>query len=416
MQKSWLGILAVVVTMGAFGLGKIFNGQSPGIDVASPLAGRPECPHDWDFKRGQMALVGQKINVPEFHDCQRFIEYVRDTARYQALYAIFASAELDHLDTAATDSVSAAAEIFAEGKYPALGIISTYSCLYLFRKDSSPGSTWRAIIAKVAGPQFDCRTQVNPDTMPDRKELDLIRTQVPGFGYQDYPPVARWDWDGEHRKQYIAIRCGDAMCQVGEPDFTPSGGFADPGGPSKKLRRTRLIKGWYDQQFLATLSPGGKTTPSRIRGTIIPDSGLGDYDTVATFRRGRWVRVAQVLLEAPASLTAADAAVIQQYKNSMNFDATTVAGGKFNTISLCHGRKKDCIPPSFVSGAGPCDGDGMWWAQIESTHPNDYVFKCVARRAHDNLDFHVPGTARWRWLASDETTWKRCDNGCCEVN
>ncbi len=415
------GILAALSLSGAFGLGCNFDSytQTPASMLGSPLAGRPECPHDWDFKRGQMPLAGQAINVPEFHDCQRFIEYTGDSAHYQALYAIFATAELNALDTMTTDSVRAAAEIFAEGKYQALGIVAPYSCLYLFRNGPPPDTTWRAIMAPVAGAQVDCRKRVDPDTMPGKKELDVQVTRVPSFGGQDYPPVARWDWDRVHKKQYIGIKCGTAWCEVGDIGFTPGPGFSDPGGLSQKLRRTRLIKGWYDQQFLATVSAAGKTTPSRIRGTIFPDSGLGDYDTLGVFKRvhpGHWVAVAQVLLEAPATLTPEDVAVIKQYKDSLNFDAT-VAGGTLNTISLCHGTKSDCIPLGSVSTVGPCDGDEMWWGQIESTHgPTDRMYRCVVRRAHDHLEFRVPGTARWRWLASDEVTWKRCDNGCCELH
>jgi len=415
-----LGILAAISLASALGLACNVDSSSQNAAsmLGSPLAGRPECPHDWDFKRGQLPLAGRAINVPEFHDCQRFIEYTGDAAHYQALYAIFAAAELDALDTMATDSVQAAAEIFAEGTYPPLGIVATYSCLYLFRNGPPPDSTWRAIMAPVADAQVDCRKLVDPDTMRGKKELEVRFTRVPGFGDQDYPPVARWDWDRVHKKQYIGIKCGTAWCEVGEIGFTPSAGFPEPGGPSQKLRRTRLIKGWYDQQFLATIS-AGKTTPSRIRGTIFPDSGLGDYDTLVVFKRanpGHWRRVAQVSLEAPATLTPEDVAVITQYKNNLNLDAT-VAGGKLNTISLCHGTKSECVPGASASAVGPCDGDEMWWAEIESTHgPTDRVYKCVVRRAHDHLGFLVPGTARWRWLASDEITWKRCDNGCCEIN
>lgn len=413
MNRSLLWvILLIVLATAAFGLRRIFDSQYAPI-ASSPLAGRPECPHDWDFKRGQMALVGQRINVPELHDCQRFIVYEGESAKYQALYAIFASDSLASFDTLATVSVRAAAEVYAEGTYEPLGIGATYNCLYLFRK-AGP-STWRAIMAPVKDAQVDCRILVNPETLPSHKELDVIVTHHSGFGGADYPPVARWDWDSTHKEQYIGITCGTAFCQVGDTGFAPSAGFPDPGGASSlKQRRTRVIRGWYDQQFLATFSPAGKTIPSRIRGTIFPDSGLGDY-TIGTFTK-RWVRVAEVLLAAPATLTTEDAAVIKQYKDSMNYDATA-AGGRLNSIWLCYGRKSDCVPTSAFAAVGPCDGDGMWWARIESTHgPTDRMYKCVARRAHDNLGFHVPGTARWRWLASDETTWKRCDNGCCEVN
>jgi len=383
----------------------------------------------------EIPLSGSVTGIIGFHDCQRFI---RGQA-YDSVYAIFAALHIESLPakliaaappvrvasldpsviasgiTVTAVAVAAATIYSYGGTYAPLGIKPGFNCLYFFGQSGS----WRAKMVPMGPDAPSCLDPLTDPVATSGKELVVHAVSEPGFSDADYPPVARWDWDAVHRQQYIGIKCGTAWCEVGDPaGFTPGAGFADPGGPSQ-LRRNRMIKGWYDQQFLATVSADGKTTPSRIRGTIFPDARLGDDDTNGVFKiahPGNWVPVAQVLLEAPATLTPADAAVIKQYKDSLNFDAT-VAGGRLNTISLCHGTKSDCIPPGSVSTVGPCDGDEMWWAQIESTHgPTDRMYRCVVRQAHDHLGSPVPGTARWRWLASNEVTWKRCDNGCCELH
>jgi hypothetical protein len=42
------------------------------------------------------------------------------------------------------------------------------------------------------------------------------------------------------------------------------------------------------------------------------------------------------------------------------------------------------------------------------------MYRCVTRRDHKAEVSFIPATARWRWLALDETTWTLCDVGCCE--
>jgi hypothetical protein len=405
----WLPVLAVAATAYWSKVPERALSTAP----AGPRPGRPECPHDWDFKGGQMAAVGPTINVPEFHDCQRFIVYVHGEPRYDSLYAIFATdslAMLDtmlaQLDTGETGSVAlAAAEVYAEGIYPLLGIRTPFSCLYLFRVRR----VWHAKMVSVGRAEYDCSQPINP-TQVTGTELEVRPEQLKDFYDSDYPPVARWDWDPEHHQQYIGIKCGAAWCEVGASRFV---GTRHPDLPlvvPPKLRRTRMIKGWYDQQFLASTSPSGEATPSRIWGTIYPDSGLNDYDTIKVFKRGIWVSVAQVALEDLSGL----ANPPNPYKKRMNLDFTH-SNGRFNTIYLCHGNKGECEP----TVAAACDGDGLWWGKVEDATPEDgspALFMCTVRRPHDALGYHVPGTARWRWLASDETTWKRCDAGCCELH
>lgn len=412
MTKERLWLPALVLAATAYtGVGIQGPRETP--SSTGPRPGRPECPHDWDFKAGQMAVVGPNINVPEFHDCQRFIVY-RDTAVYgdtaavyDSLYAIFAAAGLDTLDTtlARLDSTHsgtvalAAAEIYAEGVYLQLGIKEMFGCLYLYRD-----VVWRAKMVPVGTAEKDCGGHVNPAGLSGIV-LEVHRDSTTRFGERDFPAVARWEWDFVHHWQIIGIKCGRAWCEIGPEGFrTPQPEFWALGANGKRAR-SRMVKGWYDDQFLATVTPNGDVRPSKLWGTIYPDSGLDDYDTLNTFRRGRWVHVADITLRDMSGASSPS----NPYKSSLNIDLT-VHGGRLNSIYLCRGTMGQC-------GAVPsrrCDGDGQWWARVTRAGDGARRDKCDMRRAHDGLG-HVPGTARWRWLASDETTWQRCDNGCCEL-
>jgi hypothetical protein len=408
MGKTALGLLCMVVAATAFSGGRP-RAWRP-YSQAGQHPGRPECPHDWDFKAGQMTAVGPNINVPEFHDCQRFIRYILGQPRYDSLFAIFATDSLKNLDTlltqldtGGTGTVAlAAAEVYAEGVYLELGIRTMFSCLYVYRTHG----VWGAKMVPVGRAERDCSQPVNPIALPGIT-LEVRPKQIKGFSELDYPAVARWDWDREHHLQYIGIKCGAAWCEVGQRGFVSTPWQDLPLTVPPHERRTRIIKGWYDQQYLADTLPDGSTKPSTIWGSIYPDSGLDGYDTLNAFTPGNWVHVAEVALEDQSG----SANPSNPYKKRRNLDLTQ-PGGRLNSIYLCRG--KACVPSTPLI----CDGEGQWWAKVVGAMDTDgshAKFMCAVRRPHDALGRHVVGTARWRWLASDETTWKRCDNGCCEV-
>ena len=407
MTKERLWLPALVLAATAY-TGARIQGPPATPSSISPRPGRPECPHDWDFKAGQAAAVGPTINVPEFNDCQRFIVYT-DTGRvYDSLYAIFASRGLDTLDTALAvlDSghsgkvALVAAEVYAEGVYRALGITSTFNCLYLYR---DVRTAWRAKMVPVGRAEVDCSQPIDP-TNTQGMELRVVPEHLRGFAESDFPAVARWDLDTLHHVQYIGIKCGADWCDVGPSIFAPTN---PQKGSTTVGRRTTTIKGWYDEQPLADTAPGGYVRPSGLWGRIYPDMRLDSY-RVQDFAK-RWLHVADVALENRSGL----ANPHNLYKQRFNFDITQ-PGGRLNAIFMCHGTNADCGVPLTLT----CDGDGLWWARVVEATSGDGRpprFMCEERRAHNGLGIHVPGTARWRWLASDETTWKRCDNGCCEL-
>ncbi len=432
-------------------------------NIPSPptfLASRPECPHAWIWPAdstqhhtglhsallGNVGLVQDIINVPEFHDCQRFITRSGADLEYAAFFAIWASSRLATLTNDLTDVTAgrvdsigllapgdtgalvgpeaapppgesmfavAAAEIYAEGRYEPLGIQPWLNCLYLFRRNQQ----WEARMVPMGSVNVSCPRSPQ-SALPAGQDLRVIATAVQGFRAEsDYPPVARWDWDATNEVQYIGIKCGAAWCEIGARTFVPSAPL--PAGPSdpRGLRRVRLIKGWYDQQSLA-FDNAGKIVPSGLKGTIIPDTMLGRLDNAGDF--ARFIHVADVVLE-PGS--AADAPALAKYKARFNFVASSVDAP--NRMFLCSGG--GCTPAANEAPAA-C-GANPWVARVAaaaSAGPGPSVQRCVKRRSATDYFVAspgavttpvilVPGTVRWRWVRDDEGTWARCMQGCCEM-
>lgn len=441
-------------------------GLAVGTVAAAQEAGRPECPHDWDVKGRQVEEVRPIMNIPEYHDCQRFIVRVEGGGvRYDSLYAIFASAALEglerHLDSTArcaacfapggrgesppqgetwrslrehaTTYGVVAARIYAEGNYAPLGIERMYNCLYLFRA----GEEWGAIMVPVKDANSACLRPIDP-AIPWGTELQVQRPEVS----DSVPAVARWDFDTTHVWQYVGIKCGDAWCEVGPPGFDPSP-IPELEEDARQLLGVRgRIKGWYDEQYLAFLDNETHTRPSVVRGRIFPARGLDSLRNVDTtmapaetgaFRYwtdaawivldtlpAGWARTPSLSLSAVTALPQADP--LQQYKARLNLDARPVPTDRLspvhmNRLQLCHGSVGNCgIGRADQVPLLNCDGQGDWWAKVTDT-TNQQKYMCVTRRGHMNLrgKFAIPGTARWRWMASDEGVWNACGQGCCET-
>lgn len=403
--------------------------------------------------------VGVITTVPEFHDCQRFILFRGNTvAGYDSVYAIWAVLKLRKLwasltaldamsDTATLqlpqdsirvsrakgnfDSIWAiiapplraraarkallgAVILSIGGEYKRLGIQPGFNCLYL-HSTRAP----RAKIVAQGRALSNC-----PDTIwagltgVTVSDLNVDRQKIDGLQPADFPAVARWEWDARKKEQFIGLMC-DAWCFIGPaPVVSPKYPSGQAGDPPKK-RRVIEAWGWFDEQLLAE-PPWGVVNgigPSAILGTILPDSGLYAYKQ-ADFQN-------QWRLSARVSLSAAST----HYKSRMNFvtAATRVPlSDSVTTIELCKGDQCSRVPdtleascnwPSNETKPAPSE---RWWAKITSATGN-VVYKCVVRREHSDLKdetgahMDVPGTARWHWILGDETTWKRCDNGCCDV-
>lgn len=419
-----------------------------------PASDRPECPHHWDFskikvtpsKRGEVALKtlsgnpGElsaprlNTNVPEFHDCQRLVRGSGTDATYDSLVAVFASDTM--ADTGLVHPlppppsggvwlVPLVEVVSWGGSYPALAIEPGFNCLYVPVSDTL---STVAFMVPFGAVEQDCRLARSYDDVrsaPGSKPLRLHRVTYPGLKWDDYPPVARWDWDTVASTQVIGFKCASAWCEVGahKSEVHTAENLLSRLGPARAsalagalggpaLARVLTVKGWYDEQRLAPPDARWGTsapdpTPLDLRGTLIPVGELGRMG-VADFG-AHWRVVAAVLLDR----------ISPEYQAKYNYlpmDGT----GRVTTISLCVERDGTQACPEIPeevrtkSACGPEAGPTTprrWWARTAA--PDGATrYWCIVRRGHSGPD-DVPGTARWRWLANDETTWARCDRGCC---
>ena len=410
---------------------------------------RPECPHDpllpfidSSLRKpalrltSQVPLSGPITDIPEFHDCQRFIIDSMGEDVYGSLYAIYASLNLASLalridslrDTTIhpeyIGKVAAvpAATVFSyggtsldpgyrdKGVYNQLHIGPYWNCLYMWRQ----GERWRAW---MIGEEYSdrCRDPLVIDPLRSGR-TELMVTVHPSGSQGMVPPVARWDWDEARRQQYIGIACGEAWCDVSQALYPKQGLVPPPvilswdpipglmAARPFEVDRVTKVKGWYDAQRLALMGANGRPYPSKIWGVVIPHPTLGRQTGTLLQTLGAdsmWVHVATAL-------------VTENYSGKV----LRLLAGQENKIYLCDGTAGAC-GTTKVCGPPPSGATRLW---TKVTH-KDAVGKIVAvylcetkRIPANNPPPTVPGTARWRWLRDDETTWKRCDPGCCETN
>jgi len=148
------------------------------------------------------------------------------------------------------------------------------------------------------------------------------------------------------------------------------------------------------------------------------------HEHALSFYTNHWIHVAYALVDGPYD------------KWRFTKGANKERYGK-NKIFLCYGTalEKSCN----VSGSTPkenahslavtsCQDDpnnpGMhWWAKTVSAD-GSISYGCVRRRDHSGelaalrnanpkVRYGIPGTARWKFLLNDESTWVSCPTGCC---
>jgi hypothetical protein len=412
MSERWNGlgtVTLVVVASSALAMCTRAREQS---------VGYPECPHYYDSTlRAIPALSGPITNIPEFHDCQRFIQ--TDGKTYDSLYAIFAANDLkarfaalhpprpaDKRQAAGAGGGSAVAEAVAVvwsdgGTYVPLGLHPGFNCLLVYLSRDPTGKI--SIRAKMVPqpPGEDCATMAGDPTHWPGTDLEVWQRSGGGFRDDDYPPVARWDWDADHNWQYVGLYCPGGWCEVGPKAFhaSPLRTFPVGGAHSRKEKRVYEIKGWYDEQRLAFPSTGASSSPSDVLAWATPDSDLDSRDDAA-FVAPNWVPAAtlEFAKSFPPFLT--------------KFGINATGTGPFK-VSLCNGSQADCNVRPLVTPSPACPSPS-WWAKIEWQGAPGPVFRCVTRIPHTG--FVIPGTARWRWVPKDETVWMRCAQGCCTMH
>ena len=388
------------------------NPSSSPVGAVSADTGIRECPEAHHADSVVLLLTGGTAGIPEYNDCQRFIV----AGQYDKLYAIYAT----HPPTVSlgpTIAVLVAVIQSFGGSYPALGIKPGFNCVYL----SSDRRSARVIpsVNRVA----PCPAFIRWSRLLPGKLLESRPTVVKGFeADSNYPQVARWDYTPDS-VQYMGLKCESAWCEIGPQGFVSSPAWTPATNLTYKMRRNMLIKGWYDEQFLAgpAAVSGGPATVTDNRGTIFPSDSLADYTDAMFTKTWRVIAYAAMSKKSP------------KYLARMNFVATPSANPatpldptKLNTIELCVGTKDDCqvadpVPtcPAIAAGSDAL----VWgWSRLKQAGGSNYLYKCIIQWPNAGMiDFtgtplFLPAASRWRWVLADETTWSRCAAGCCEVH
>jgi|GEM_PF-609629 len=446
-KANWLLVAATVLVLGALAY-LIYEMVHPkftpddeqvsGFVVDPALRDRPECPDSID---STFVLTGPITNIPEFHDCQRFIYKKTQGATdwsYGAYYAIWIRNRIDTIkfpsplalnsgttnvpNTADTgpkvaDSVKGGGQItppaqttvpksvgaygvpvaliYSYGsKYHPLSIEPGFNCLYLYHPKTNP-SGWSSKMVPVQY-QYQCDTNRDPEDLPGGV-LEVRRIANLEYGDKDYPAVARWDRDPISGHQYAGLRCELAWCEVGDAGFKSSSPYSATAGG----QRVWGIKGWYDEQYLA-VNVNNALVPGLVMGTAYPDSDL--WKRSKTDFMKHWLPAAHIVLH-----SSSDA-----YFGKVEFGPGSVPDPS-NVISLCYGVESDCIPANWLDKVKCGDqGNPTYWAMFSPVARTDTLYRCVKYR--DHMGIGMPATVRWRWEANDETNWVRCPDGCCQVH
>jgi hypothetical protein len=331
-------------------------------------------------------LAGAIQYIPEYHDCQRLVS--RSTPRrFGPLVAIFANEILGAISPEDYQAGVAVAQIFNFSRVPygPLNIQPGYNCLYL-RLDGA--GAWHARLKSLLDDSM-CGT-LSEGEWGAAGPL-TVRRVTPSSDSTHYPPVARWDRDPVNHIHYIGIKCLTGWCEIGVGNFVSSADHLHPD-------HTGRIKGWYDEQRLAEppQQTGGPPLVPTVRARIVPVPRLDTLEarhyscTFPCTTEGGWVLVATTYMDSTSDF----------YRSKLNF----VPGANGNRIYL---RR--------VVNAG----EERWQSRVISADDSIAYFRTL-RVDHTPLHASantpmVPPTARWHWREGDETTWNRCDLGCCET-
>ena len=365
------------------------------------------CPNEDDKRIADTEPIRSDVLlVHEYHDCQRLIE----DDRYGPPVGILAHHNVQNANSwqSFKDGMLTAVivDLVRKGEalpYPWLGIEPGTNCL-IVRAISA--EEWEAAII----PQPDARNFAKTrnyascddrltwkDVPRDRQGRLTVKLQhaYDMMSQQVSPPTARWDWDREHRRNYIGVKCDDVTwCEIGPEGFSPSVARLNPDGKP-------LFKGYYDEQLLAEPRPA--TRPSNVMGTLMPGRHALRVGQMKHWIP-RWWNVANISISeiaepvgaAPRPRSGAFDFYIRKFKlNLLGAVARTSQQGKLELRSL------DILAPH--SGYRPrINGmsEGRWRIDYHN---------------HAKTSLTVP-TVRWRWMEADENTWSYCDPaGCCEL-
>jgi hypothetical protein len=443
-------VIGVTTACGGASVQQSIHPQTAALEELQRSApGRRECPGEGvtlrvdsggrSYTVVHVPLSDSITDIPEFHDCQRFIRRDSDgTLVFDSLFAVFASYRLDSLipdldssgDTITlNDGVQVrtfpVATIFSDHRqYDQLGIRPGFNCLLLYRRPL-PGTTqlvWGAMMTPLGFPDSNC-TAAKPQQ--HGTPLQVYSSSTAGMAQSDYPDAARWDWDSVHSEHYVGIKCGAAWCQVGRIGFDTSASYSGPQLPFKQIgpapltdverSRVTAIRGWYDEQRLAEFN-GGMTRPSAMHGILVPNPRIHGLKATPDRYKATWVQVGF-------------AVIFGGDYGKWNYRQ------RINEVLLCEGLATACRvdlnqPPVSPSNMPLSSCPSGWWATVRPSSLGPFPgerpkFFCLLETSHkvalDNLNSRhpgmvssIPGTARWRWLLKDEGSWFGClEASCC---
>jgi hypothetical protein len=284
--------------------------------------------------------------------------------------------------------------------YTRLQLDSGMNCVWLAVDPPPPGvkKTERAYLTNLkyrayvshppsSSPSCDRNGSMSPELRVVAVQNDAFRTDG------SYPGVARFDTDGSGNP-VLGFRCLSAFCEIGvnrgADVRTPDGltrtnldrvQWRTQPATTGKLGERKNIKAWHDEQTLAIRDSYFVWRPSKVRATIIPDTGAIALDSVDF--EDRWVRVANISIE-----------------------GTVPGGSKYARWGLRHGN-------NFVEFRYNRAG-GKWLAQIVWDDGSAKAWRNMKRTVHH--DVTVPPIVRFRWTGADDGVWAPCGNACCNAS
>ena len=258
--------------------------------------------------------------------------------------------------------------------YTGLGLAGGFNCVNLqYDSTLQPTKRWKAYVYPAQGASSHCAL---PTPLP--AELTVRRVTNPRFlAMEDVPPVARFHEgrrDGA-RRPFFGMKCAEGWCMVLPANADSS---RLPHAGVNVDRREWAMHGWHDVQRVALVDHNRRPVPSSIRGSVVPVRGLRDINR-PEFTAG-YQQVATVVFH------------------------DDIRGTKYaDRYHFVRGRNHVFLKRDTSSPTG-------WRAQVRNISG---TFELpVSQHLHGRA---VPGTARFRWIDTDEGLWVRCEDGCCKV-
>jgi hypothetical protein len=339
--------------------------------------------------QGELTRLGLvKWSIPEYHDEQRFPVWTgaaptRSTispqgATFGPVVNIFASAFLDDFSESkpwqfyehgARGVMVAAVYVDAPPNaplpiaYAALRLAAGMNCLWLAHPTAGE---WSASISRAQGGQ--CSRTLPPNRY---HPLSVRRLVTNGANGAAYASVARFG-ENNRGQPTMGTKCLDGWCEIG-PVGTNWGMVPVTAPTSIPVRG---ISGWYDEQWIAEPSATGTLKPF-MYASVFPALDIASH-SAQDYATPQAVAVVVLPVDPPATS--------RYYRWGLR------AGE--NVVYL-----RERTPGRFRLriGSGP---NAKWLNAERMTH----------------MDAGVPGTARWRYVSSDDGIWVPCGQACCRVD